>query len=280
MAKPHIPRAHQAEPGMLVRQQALDIPSQASDHVITEVSYAEQQPGNSRTGYYLITTNYGNWTFYPDELVTFPRRPDSSTRDWRGANPAPLPLDLAIGDLLPPRAVPPDGTPTTTLDQMAQRVTAVTRNRSRPKIVQVTTYSKWDKALTTAFLPDEPVIYPRPIADRPLSYEAQSSPDAFGPYLDPGSSQLHYLITHPKGRGRWPRWIAAPIPLGPNTYLAKPPGSRDPWPPFVGTAANKWRRHPADPAWGEDPIAQVPADQLKDAERAYADYRKRAEPVP
>jgi hypothetical protein len=255
---------------------------------------AAERKGDLNSEWYVITTNYGQWSFYPDELVTFPRRPDNSKRDWRTppAHPedqlkTPTPLDLAVGDLLNGRYGPDlPGATEADRERNAQRVTAVTYNRARPKIITVSTYSIEDGPLTTAFLPDEPVIYPRPERDRPTHSEPQLNIalEAYGPYLAPESTDDHlrllYLVVHPNAGGRWPRWLSAPIPLGNNTFLAKPPRTKpaEQWPQYVGRTL--YGRHPRDPAWGQQPIAYIEQSQLDAAQQAYADYQARyAEPV-
>lgn len=277
-ANPRIPTARQAQPGMQVRQQALDLLGQASPHVILNT----ERKGDLNSQYFVITTNYGQWSFYPDELVTFPRRPDNSKRDWRGEVTPPRPLDLAVGDVLHGRYGPDlPGTDQASADRNAQRVTAVTYNRARPKIITVTTYSAEDGPLSTPFLPDEPVIYPRPERERPSTDSPQPAvPEGFGPYQDPNDQdRLLYLVVHPSAGGRWPRYLQAPIPLGHNTFLARPPKTAppEPWPQFVGT--QNYSRHPKDPAWGLPVIAAIDPERLTEAEQAYADYRARV-PTP
>jgi hypothetical protein len=284
MSNPRIPTARAAKPGMYVRQQALDLVPHAQDHQIEAVQ--RLQPGDINTECYAIRTNYGTWLFQPHELVTFPRRPDNSLRDWRGAAP-PLPLQLAVGDILPPRWPHTSGQDP---ELTKQRVTAVTRNRTRPGIIQVTTYSEEDHVYAAGFLIDEPVIYPRPPSPERAEAlkHARQSPTGYGPYqTSPESPSLYYLITHPTGRGQWPAYTANPIPIGPNVYLARPPTrtkingklTREPWPSFVGS--NPYRRHPHDPYQGAHALVGFPADRLAEAEQIYADYlaRTTAEPA-
>jgi hypothetical protein len=276
MVNPRIPTGRQARPGQLVRQQALDIPQLAEDHKIIEVTpvWEITPTGEITNEYYIITTDRGTWTFGPHEPVTFPRRPYNQRRDWRSATPPPTPLDLAIGDLLPPRfPLTPDQDP----EDSKQLVISVTRNRARPNVVQVTTHSKEDDLLTAEFLPDEPVQYPHRGTKRPSGYNRyQPKLTGFGPYHrgEGEASSLYYLITHPAHRGQWPNYTRQPIPIGANTYLAKPPSKGEPWPKFVGT--DTYRRHPRDPQWGTDlPSTPAPPDQLQAAEAAYDAYEAR-----
>lgn len=274
-----IPTARQARTGMLVRQQALDLAQFANDHLITatEHIYEVDTAGRIVTDYYVITTNRGIWTFSPDELVTFPRRPDNVRRDWRRAAEAPTALQLAVGDILGPRIPPLPDTDEKDLEEMAQRVIAVTRNRSRPRLVTVTTRSGWEGPLQTEFLPDEPVQYPRPEAERPSGYDRYSAIlIGYGPYHT-ADDKIVYLLTHPAGRGRWPAHLHHPIPLGGGAYFTRPPkttAKAEDWPVFVGT--DKWRRHPKDPAWMQEPFPhEIPPERLQAAEAAYTDYEVR-----
>ena len=294
MASNHIFTARNTRPGQKVRQQALDLGTLAQDHVITSTEhiYATDADGLITTDYYVIKTNYGVWSFSPHELVTFPRRPDNSRRDWRKAPAPPTPLQLAIGDILPNRFGFID--PEVPEDDQAQHVISITRNRTRPNVVQVNTHSREDDLLSVAFLPDEPVLYPRRPADRPSGYD-RFNPKlvGYGPYLatDPTTADeyLLFYVAHPAGRGRWPSYLDTPINIGNGTYLAKPPAVtkikekdkktktvREPWPTFVGT--DPYRRHFKDPAHGK--LGGTPAvdpARREQAERAYADYRARAD---
>lgn len=285
MVKARIPTARQARPGMLVKQQAIDLGSAAADHRITAV----ERKGDLNSEYFVITTNQGRWSFYPDEPVTFPRRPDNQKRDWREAATPPLPTDLAIGDLLDGRYGPDLETATEAdRERNAQRVTAVTYNRARPNEIVITTFSIEDGPLMTAFLPDEPVRFPRPVRERTSGYDHDSAVlTGYGPYLyvEPdGDEYLYFLITHPGGRGRWPAYTEASIPLGNGAFLSRPPigkkGRAPTWSSFHFVGTDRWRRHPRDPAWGRDAVTQIEPERLAAAEDAYADYRKRAERAP
>jgi hypothetical protein len=236
---------------------------------------AKERHGTPPYASYKITTTEGEWIFSGEEKVTFPRRTDGSKRDWRTTvydGPPPTPADLAIGDWLD--AIDPVQF---TNDESAQIVVAITRNPQTAKIVRVTTYSQWDGTHNWDFEWGEPVTFPRP--DRPANRDIGYDPnnvklEGFGPYLyvEPsGDEYLYFLIKHPAGRGRWPSWLTNPIRLSAGVYLIKPPKTPKDWAPFIFVGADKWQRHPKDPAWGHvDAEQEISAERLQLALTIYA----------
>jgi hypothetical protein len=272
MGKLQVPQARFAQPHMPVRQQNLgDL--YAPEHIITTIEH-------TTTGI-VITTNQGQWLFRPDELVTFPRRPDNSTADWRGRTP--LPTDLAIGDALDPA----DGAAALLTDQdrldAIQYVTAVTRNPARPDNIVINTRSAYSGPAKWNFLLSEPVIFPRVHRERPTGrnpYQVQLT--GYGPYLyldhTTQDEYLYFLVTHPSGGGTWPRYLQDPIKIGPGIYLARPPTSKGKHWTAYQFCGERWERHPRDPQWGQDPTTAIDPARLQAAYAAYADYRQRTAP--
>ena len=286
MIKLYIARA--AVVGMPLRQQLLDIRVVAPEHKLLskELINPSYNPNNDR---YKITTTQGEWEFGWNELVTFPRRPDGSARDWRGHTPPPLPLDLAVGDLLDTTTGPYEYRETWTPELNAkmyadayQRVSAVTRVITRPHVVGVTTHSPYDGLRSWTFSLDEPVVFPRQQwlaagGHRYTGYE-RLNPQlvGYGPYLytdhTTADEYLIFYVTHPAGGGRWPAYLKHMINIGSGTYLSRPPIKGQEWPPFVG---ERWGRHPRDPDWELDPNFTIEPERVEAAYTAYNDYRER-----
>jgi hypothetical protein len=270
-----VPLARYASPGMPVRQQDLTNPA-APQHRILNV---EQSDLNALVK---ITTNYGIWLFHPDEQVVFPRRPDNSHRDWRGATPPPFPTELAIGDLLDPKdgAIAWKGASPSDWRDAAQHVTSVTRNPARPNVISLNTFSAYTGQHRHIFIWNEHVIFPRAKEPRHTGY-AQVSPyelQAYGPYLlndtEAETGPLIFIIRHPSGGGRWPRWLTEKLHLGENVFVSRPPGKKEIWPPYVNTE-DRWGRHPRDPATGQPATRQIPPERLARAIALYTEYRDR-----
>jgi hypothetical protein len=278
-SRPKVPLARNAEVGMPVRRHRLvELPIE--QHVITRIYAA---PGER----YEITTTEGTWTFDPDELVTFPRRPDGSILDWRNYEPAPYPAQLAIGDLLNPITgpIPIEGPPDMTAEEYqlhrrnkTQHVQVITRSAVNPGIVVITTSSTYDKTRRWVFGWDEQVIFPHERRDRPTGYDPYAIRlEGYGPYLyvDPTTQDeyLYFLVTHPTGRGKWPAALAQPMQIGQGVYLAKPPAKGKDWPTYVGTG--RMQRHPKDPAWGWEPTMSISPKRYDEAWAAYHNYQAR-----
>lgn len=274
MARLHTPQARFAMVGMPVRQQNLLFASYP-DHVI--VSTAHNPDGTIK-----ITTNQGEWDFRPDEIVTFPRRPEGQTYDWRGHTPTAL--DLAIGDVLDPKGGAKEITKPSYTDEdrknAPQYVTAINRSPGRPDLVSINLNSALTGPSKINVWVGEPIAFPR----LPNTVKRTGSRNPFvpvqltgyGPYLyiEPnGDEYLYFLITHPTGGGRWPLWVEQPIEIGTGVYLSRPPSNRRDWSSYR-FCGERWDRHPRDPKWSQYPTLTIEPERLSAARQAYAYYRE------
>lgn len=281
MPRSETPMAVSASPGTILRKQHL---TQAASHVLISTS---PHPDGVHV---IVTTNSGTWTFRPDELLDFPRRPDGSTVDWSLPDVRPpMAAELHVGDLLPP----PDGStrPTATViaedatdsqratiemldrnllnhwEATRQRVVSITSHPQTIQILQVNTrFVESRGMLRWRILRDERVEFPRSASTSLTAARKKVRPKTFdelqltghGPYMDRRSpNDIVMLVDHPTGRGRWPSQLMTGdwyLELTDHLRLVflRPPGPKTPydWKDLTFMWLSNNDRHHSDRQWG------------------------------
>lgn len=288
-------------PGTPVRSQIPGYP-----HKIESVS-------RLTSGRYQITTNQGSWEFLPSEVVVFPRRPDGAVADWRRASEKPRITDLAVGDYLEEPVPEDQRLPDRRLDaakwdrapeimreqfdaewlQHGQRVVAITRAPNDPDSLALTTKSPVHGTRRWVIGKSETISFPRQKSDEsePKSSEIRRL-RGYGPYRQPDGFHA-FVIDHPNGRGRWPKWISHPIQIARDVLICKPPGKGEAWPQFLGyeitfehegetrrgiAHGTRYDRHPQDPRWGQlDAELLVKEREVRESQLIFESYRERFE---